>query len=48
MPVPHDPLTGQPYHYRVAGGKATLYGPPPDKEKPHAGNAVSYELALKR
>jgi hypothetical protein len=48
VPVPPDPLTGKPFAYRAAGRKATLYGPPPDKEKPHAGNAVSYELTLKR
>jgi hypothetical protein len=48
VPVPHDPLTGQPFQYRAAGGKATLYGAPPDQERPHVGNAVSYELTLKR
>jgi hypothetical protein len=47
VPVPRDPLTGQPFQYHVAGGQATLYGPPPDKEKPHAGSAVSYQLTLR-
>src|SRR5262249_12962990 len=44
VPVPLDPLTGKPFVYRLAGGKATLYGPPPAGEQPGPSNSLSYEL----
>jgi hypothetical protein len=48
VPVPDDPVTGQPFHYRVNGDRATLHGPPPDGEKPDRSNTLTYELTLKR
>jgi hypothetical protein len=48
VPVPLDPVTGRAFEYKAAGNKATLYGPPPGKELPHAGNVAFYELILGR
>jgi hypothetical protein len=48
VPVPSDPVAGKPFRYRVAGGKATLYGPAPDKYPAHEGTVVHYELTLTR
>jgi hypothetical protein len=46
VPVPPDPFTGKPFAYRLAGGVATLEGPPPAGETANAGNALTYELVL--
>jgi hypothetical protein len=48
VPIPLDPVTGKPFRCRVTGARATLYGPPPDKDEVNAGMAVSYELTLTR
>jgi hypothetical protein len=48
VPVPPDPYTGKPFAYRLAGGVATLEGPPPAGEKANAGNALVYELVVEK
>jgi hypothetical protein len=48
VPVPLDPITGRAFEYKAMGNKATLYGPPPGKEPPHANNIVYYELTIVR
>jgi hypothetical protein len=48
VPVPLDPITGRAFKYKAAGDKATLYGPPPGKEQPNAGNVLSYEFTIVR
>jgi hypothetical protein len=48
VPIPLDPFTGKDFEYRVAGGRATLYAPPPDGQKPDPSNSLSYELSLTR
>jgi hypothetical protein len=47
-PVPSDPYLGKPFVYRLGNGVATLEGPPPDGEAANAGNALTYELVLKK
>jgi hypothetical protein len=48
VPVPDDPVTSRPFHYRVNGERATLHAPPPDGEKPDRSNTLTYELTLQR
>ncbi len=46
VPVPPDPLTGQPFEYRRDGDTAVLTAPPPAGERPYQGNALRYEITL--
>jgi hypothetical protein len=46
VPVPDDPMTGKPFEYKLAGERATLHGPPPDRDPRSAAYALSYELTL--
>ncbi|HZY86328.1 MAG TPA: hypothetical protein VFE78_15960 [Gemmataceae bacterium] len=46
VPVPDDPMTGKPFVYTVAGGRATLVGPPPTADSRDAVYALTYELTL--
>ncbi len=48
VPVPTDPYLGRPFVYRLGKDMATLEGPPPAGEKANAGNALIYELTLKK
>jgi hypothetical protein len=48
VPIPRDPMTGKEFEYHVEEDRARLYGPPPEGEKPNAGNSLSYELTLRR
>jgi hypothetical protein len=48
VPVPADPVTGKPFRYTLAGGKAALYGPPPLGKQPSPDTIVNYELSLRR
>jgi hypothetical protein len=48
VPIPLDPLTGKPFEYQLAEGKATLSDPPPRGVKPSAANELRYELMLRR
>jgi hypothetical protein len=48
VPIPTDPYLGKPFVYRRGDGMATLEGPPPPAEKANAGNALVYELTLKK
>jgi hypothetical protein len=47
VPAPADPVTGQPFQYKVADGVATLYGPPPPG-MPEEGRALHYRITLAR
>ncbi len=48
VPIPFDPLTGQPFQYALAGDVATLAGPAPDKESPTEFNYIAYELHIRK
>ena len=48
VPVPHDPVTGKPFEYKVSGDRATLFGPSPVGDPRDGGYALTYELTLKR
>jgi hypothetical protein len=48
VPVPADPYLGKPFAYRLAGGTATLEGPPPAGEAPNVSNALKYELTVEK
>ncbi len=48
VPIPKDPYLGKPFVYRVGKGTATLEGPPPAGETANPGNALVYELTLKK
>jgi hypothetical protein len=47
VPVPHDPMTGEAFQYRVSGNKATLHGPVPASD-PQPQNNLTYEITLER
>jgi hypothetical protein len=47
VPVPDDPLTGKPFEYMLAYGKATITAPPPVGENPHKGNNFQYVLSVR-
>jgi hypothetical protein len=47
VPVPADPVTGQPFDYRQEGDRAVLSAPPPPGEAPDARNSLRYELTFK-
>ena len=46
VPVPRDPVTGEPFEYRIDGDRATLIARPPagDSQPP----PLHYELTFKR
>jgi hypothetical protein len=48
VPVPIDPVTGQPFGYHLAGEQATLTAPPPTGEQPSMSNSLKYEIVQKR
>ncbi len=48
VPVPIDPLTGNPFEYTVQGDKASLYGPPPAGSPGGAHNSIRYEITLRK
>ena len=48
VPIPVDPVTGKEFEYKVDGNKATLFGPPPRGQAPDIGNALQYDLTLKK
>jgi hypothetical protein len=48
VPIPPDPVTGKPFEYRLADGKATLTGPTPAGEQPNNSNTIIYEITLKK
>jgi hypothetical protein len=43
-PVPPDPMTGQPFEYKVEGGRALLSGPVVPPEYRHPSFGIRYEL----
>jgi hypothetical protein len=48
VPLPADPVTGQPFQYDVSGGTATLTAPPPGRDEPHPNNSFKYEITIVR
>ena len=48
VPIPPDPVTGKPFEYRLADGKATLTAAAPSGEQPNLGNTIIYEITLKK
>jgi hypothetical protein len=46
VPVPLDPINGEPFEYRLEGDKAVLVVPPPPGEPPHEANSRRYEITL--
>ena len=48
VPVPIDPISGQPLEYRRDGNKAFLTAPPPAGEPAHQANSDRYEITLKK
>lgn len=48
VPVPIDPATGKPFGYRLSGDKAVLSSPPLQPERTYPGNALSYEISLRK
>jgi hypothetical protein len=48
VPIPPDPFTGKQFRYAVKGNQAILSGPPPTGEQAHQGNAISYQITLKK
>jgi hypothetical protein len=48
VPVPPDPVTGQPFDYTASGDKLTLSGAPFPDEKPNKANTLNYEITLRR
>jgi hypothetical protein len=48
VPIPPDPVTGKPFEYRLADGKATFTGPTPAGEQPNTSNTIIYEITLKK
>jgi hypothetical protein len=47
VPVPNDPVTGQPFGYEVRENTFVLTGPPPAGEDPNPGNTLTYEVTVK-
>jgi hypothetical protein len=48
VPVPRDPMTGEPFVYKLDGMRATLSAPPPAGETATVGNSIQYAISLKR
>jgi hypothetical protein len=48
VPVPVDPMTGKSFGYRIAEGKAVLSSPMLQPELTYPGNAITYEISLRR
>ena len=48
VPIPPDPITGKPFGYKLAGGKATLTAPAPVGEQPNLSNTIVFEITLKK
>ena len=48
VPVPADPITGQPFGYTVEGNTFTIDVSPPPGAKPDRGNNWKYAITLTR
>ncbi|HEY1380965.1 MAG TPA: hypothetical protein VGF55_29465 [Gemmataceae bacterium] len=48
VPLPPDPVTGQPFEYKLDGETAVLTAPPPAGERPYVGNSQRYEITLRK
>ncbi len=48
VPIPADPMTGEPFEYKVNGDTATITAGPPPGEPAAAQNTLIYELTLRK
>jgi hypothetical protein len=48
VPIPGDPMTGQPFQYDLSGGTATLTAAPPGRDPANAYNSFKYEITIVR
>ena len=48
VPLPEDPFTGQPFHYRVEGTTAHLRGSPPPGEEKNPIFNIHYEVTFQK
>jgi hypothetical protein len=48
VPLPSDPFTGKPFHYRVEGSTAHLRGTPPSGLEKEAAWNVHYEVTIQK
>jgi hypothetical protein len=48
VPIPLDPITGEPFEYTAQGDRATLSAPQPAGEKPSPTQLLTYEITLRR
>jgi hypothetical protein len=48
VPLPEDPFTGQPFHYRVEGTTAHLRGSPPPGEEKNPIFNIHYEVTIQK
>jgi hypothetical protein len=46
VPVPSDPLTGEPFRYTAQGNTFTLTAPPPTGEAANPSNSVTYDVTI--
>ena len=46
VPLPNDPFTNKPFHYKVEGDTAHLRGTPPRGEEKNPGYNVRYEITI--
>jgi hypothetical protein len=47
VPVPPDPLTGEPFRYAARGTGFTLTAPPPAGEPANPSNSVTYDVSIR-
>jgi hypothetical protein len=47
VPVPPDPLTGEPFRYAARGNGFTLTAPPPAGEPANPSNSVTYDVTIR-
>ena len=47
VPIPSDPMTGNPFQYRLDNERATLFAPAPEGDTPRVSNVLMYELTMK-
>ncbi len=48
VPLPDDPITGKPFHYKLEGSTAHLRGSPPPGEEKNASFNVHYEISIQK
>ena len=48
VPLPPDPFTGKPFHYKLDGATAHLRGSPPPGEEKNPGYNLHYEVTIRK